>query len=149
MRSGGFQNGSSGRHWGNHGGDSRNHGRGCYPGYYPYSYSGFGYPYGFGYPFGYGFGYGYGYPYYGASASLYYNGYHPYRRYASSQSYASGGSVVSQVQQRLARAGYYRGRIDGIIGGGTRGAIRAWERAHGLRVDGQIDDRLLSTMDLA
>ncbi len=124
--------------------------RRCYYPRYPWYYRG-GYPsYGFGYPFS----YGYGYPYYSASASLYYNGYHPYgNRSYGNRSYGyrndGGGSVVVQVQQRLARAGYYRGRIDGVIGGGTRSAIRAWERTHGLRVDGQIDNRLLSTMGLA
>jgi Putative peptidoglycan binding domain len=152
-----FRNGSNGngtrwnnqgRDWGNHSGNWGNRYRGCYPrSYYPYYPPGFGCPFGYGYPFGfgfgYGFGYGYGYPYYGTSAAFYDNGYY------ANRSYRGTGSVVVQVQQRLARSGYYRGRIDGVIGEGTRGAIRAWERAHGLRVDGQIDDRLLSTMDLA
>lgn len=89
-------------------------------------------------PFGYG--YGYGYPYYGASAALYYNGYRPqqYRR--------SGGSVVVGVQRGLAAAGYYRGAVDGVFGPQTGAAIRAFERDNGLRVDGQIDNRLLGTL---
>ncbi len=148
-----FQNGSAGTrgrdhngNWSDHSGNWRHHHRGYYPRYYPYYYSGFGYPFGFGsfgYGYPYGYGYGYGYPYYGASASLYYNGYHPSRSYGG-----GGGSVVVQVQQRLARSGYYRGPIDGLIGGGTRSAIRTWERDHGLSIDGRIDNRLLSTMDL-
>lgn len=97
----------------------------------------------FGYPFGYG--YGYGYPYYSS---------HPYgySYYAGPREvvYANtDGSTVAAVQRRLARAGYYRGMIDGVIGHGTRSAIRSYERAHGLRVDGQIDRRLLATMGLA
>jgi peptidoglycan hydrolase-like protein with peptidoglycan-binding domain len=56
---------------------------------------------------------------------------------------------VIAVQRRLARNGYYRGAIDGVIGDGTRSAIRSYERAHGLRVDGLIDQRLLATMGLA
>lgn len=134
-----------------HGGDNNNwHDRRCY---YPRYYTSFGFGYGFGYPFGYGgypFGYGYGYPYYGTSASLYYNGYHPYG-YRDSYRYAGngGGSVVVEVQRRLARAGYYRGPIDGVIGGGTRSAIRAWERAHGMRGYGRIDNRLLSSMGIS
>jgi hypothetical protein len=130
-----------GRRWGN--GDGRWHGRHGHwrHRYYPrYYYSGF-YPYGFGYPYGYG--YGYGYPYYGASANLYYNG----TGYASYQGRGQGsGNLVVAVQQELARAGYYRGAIDGVIGDGTRRAIRAYERANGLPVDGRIDDDLLSQM---
>jgi hypothetical protein len=97
-------------------------------------------------PFGYPYGYGYGYPYYGASASLYYNGYRPYR--TRPQYRRSGGSVVADVQRELARAGYYRGAIDGVYGPGTRAAIRAFERDNGLRIDGQIDSRLLGTLGL-
>jgi len=129
-RSGNWRGGDRGR-WGHHH-HHHHHGHRHYrPRYYSY-YSGFGYPY--------GFGYGYGYPYSGASASLYYNGYNP-------QSAArGGGSVVVEVQQQLASAGYYRGTIDGVIGNGTRSAIRAYERDNGLRVDGRIDDRLLSAL---
>ena len=38
-------------------------------------------------------------------------------------------SPVLQVQRRLARGGYYHGTIYGVIGGGTRGVIRAYERS--------------------
>ena len=141
----GWRNRGDGHRWrnrdGNHRWGNHNHWRHrrYYPRYYPRYYGGFGSPYGFGYPYG----YGYGYPYFGASAALYYNGYHPqYQR----TTYARGGSIVAQVQQELARAGYYRGAIDGVIGSGTRSAIRAYERANGLRVDGRIDQELLGSM---
>ncbi|MBA2431371.1 MAG: peptidoglycan-binding protein [Chthoniobacterales bacterium] len=52
------------------------------------------------------------------------------------------------VQQRLAAAGFYRGRIDGVIGSGTRAAIRAYQRANGLPGNGRIDTRLLARMGL-
>ena len=61
---------------------------------------------------------------------------------------SNGGSIVVNVQQELARAGYYRGAIDGVAGDGTRRAIRSYERANGLRVDGRIDSELLSNMGL-
>ncbi|MDQ6623577.1 MAG: peptidoglycan-binding protein [Verrucomicrobiota bacterium] len=116
--------------------DGRYH-RGYYPAYY---YSGF-YPYGFGYayPWGYGYGYGYGSPYSGA----YYNS--GERVYQPN----GGGNLVAAVQSRLARGGYYHGSIDGVIGSGTRRAIRAYERSHGLPVDGRIDDDLLDRMGLS
>lgn len=132
--------------WNHHGGNWRHH---HWPRSY-YYYGGFGYPfYGFGYPyygFGYPYGYGYGYPYYGASATFYSDG---NRRYSQNASQPGNGSVVTRVQQRLARAGYYHGAIDGVIGNGTRSAIRAYERANRLPVDGRIDSDLLGRMGLS
>jgi Putative peptidoglycan binding domain len=94
---------------------------------------------GFGYPFG------YGYPYYGYYPYGYYGG----PRETVYQAATVDRSTVIAVQRRLARNGYYRGAIDGVIGDGTRSAIRSYERAHGLRVDGFIDPQLLATMGLA
>lgn len=91
---------------------------------------------GLGYPFGYGYPY-YGYGYYSGPREVIY------------QAATTDRSIVIAVQRRLARAGYYRGAVDGVIGYGTRNAIRSYERAHGLRVDGHIDRRLLATMGLA
>ncbi|CAN5682589.1 hypothetical protein BH20VER1_BH20VER1_21520 [soil metagenome] len=137
---GGSWRGDGGRrgHWrgGHHVHGRHHHHHRHHRHYYPRRYYSY-YPY-FGHPFGYG--YGYGYPYFGASASLYYNGYRPVR-YANTR-----GSVVVQLQQQLAEAGYYRGPIDGVIGDGTRAAIRAFERDNGLRVDGRIDERLLARL---
>ena len=121
---------------------------------YPYgSYGyGYGYPYysygpsvsfGFGYPY---YSYGYPYGYYGSYPSDYSYGYYSYDR-SGYGGYANG-SVVIQVQSRLARAGYYRGAIDGVMGPRTRYAIQAYERDHGLRVDGAISGSLLRNMGL-
>jgi len=93
-----------------------------YPYYYPY-YGYYGYPYDYSYsPYDYGY-YSYGAPSYSAS-------------------------IIVQVQTRLARAGYYHGRIDGVMGPRTREAIRAYESAHGLRGDGVISNQLLGTMGI-
>ncbi|MDD2703493.1 MAG: peptidoglycan-binding domain-containing protein [Candidatus Omnitrophica bacterium] len=40
------------------------------------------------------------------------------------------------IQQALKNAGYYTGSIDGKFGKNTRKAIRAFQRANGLAVDG-------------
>jgi hypothetical protein len=82
-----------------------------FPFYYPYPY--YPYPYGDYYSYGYG---GYGYQ----------------------GGYGNGSSVV-QLQRRLARAGYYHGAIDGIMGPATRRAIRAYERTHNQRAYGMTD----------
>jgi len=90
-----------------------------YYGYYPYDSYGYGYdPYGSYSP--------YGYDYYGGSAYGYGNGY-------------GNGSSVVQLQRRLARAGYYHGTIDGIMGPATRRAMRAYERTHNQRGYGMTD----------
>lgn len=105
-----------------------------YGGYYP-PYGGYypGYGYGYGYTPYPGYGYGYGPPVYGRPV------------------YGEGnrGSTVARVQERLARSGYYEGSVDGVMGPRTRSAIRAYERRHGLPVDGVIDSQLLATMGLA
>ena len=70
-----------------------------------------------------------GYPY------GYYGGY-KYGGYGSGYGYDnSSGSRVAELQSRLARAGYYHGAIDGILGPATRRAIRAYERDHGYVAD--------------
>ncbi len=114
-------------------------------GFYGWPYWGWG-PY-WGYPYGYAPYYGYYYPpapYYSAEPGGVYNG-----RVISNDGGGKDVSVARQVQQRLARAGYYRGPIDGIIGDGTRRAIRSYERDNGLRADGEIDRQLLATMGLS
>jgi Putative peptidoglycan binding domain len=88
-----------------------------FPSYYPYPY----YPYGYG-----GYGYQSGYDPYG------------YGGYGYQGGYGNGSSVV-QLQRRLARAGYYHGAIDGIMGPATRRAIRAYEGTHNQRAYGMTD----------
>ena len=125
---------------------------------YGYSYPYGSYGYGYGYPYysygpsaSFGFGYPYSYGYYPYGYSSYYPndytyGYYGYNR-PGYNTYAND-SIVIQVQSRLARAGYYRGPIDGAMGPRTHYAIRAYERDHGLRVDGVISGQLLRNMGL-
>jgi hypothetical protein len=102
---------------------------------------------GFGYPY-YGYGYPYGYPYYG-SYPYGYGYYNAPRTVVYAERGITDDATVAAVQRRLARGGYYRGSIDGVIGEGTRTAIRSFERKNGLRVDGVIDRQLLATMGLS
>jgi hypothetical protein len=97
--------------------------------YYPYPYYGY-YPYGY-YPYDYGYG----------SYDSYNQPIYPSRALYS-------GSLVRQVQLRLAREGYYRSSIDGMNGTATRKAVRQYELAHGLPGNGRIRQRLLTTMGL-
>jgi hypothetical protein len=114
--------------------------------YYPRSHFSFGI--GLGYPY-YGYGYGYGYPYYGAYPYGYDYGYYAPRTTVYVTRGINDDATVAAVQRRLALGGYYHGSIDGVIGPGTRTAVRAFERNNGLHVDGVIDRELLRTMGLA
>jgi peptidoglycan hydrolase-like protein with peptidoglycan-binding domain len=52
------------------------------------------------------------------------------------------------VQTGLANRGYYHGSIDGVIGSGTREAIRAFQKVNNLPVTGLIDPPLLKALKL-
>lgn len=110
-----------------------------YP-HYPYYGSYYGYPRSYAYPRGY-----YGYPRSGLGFSIfsrptYYTSSHAYR------SYDRGDSLAAEVQVALKRRGYYNGSIDGDIGSGSRAAIRAYQRSHGLSATGRIDSALLRSL---
>src|SRR5258708_32738585 len=86
-----------------------------------------------------GFPFLYPYPYYG---------YYPYDYYGYNDYGYGNTNTLVEVQRRLARAGYYHGAIDGIMGPQTRRAIRAYERDDNMPAYGLIDRRLLETMGL-
>ena len=48
---------------------------------------------------------------------------------------------TTQIQQALTQAGYYKGTVDGVMGPRTRRAIRAFQEASGLAVDGKCGRR--------
>ena len=57
-----------------------------------------------------------------------------------------GGSVVRSLQRRLAAAGDSPGPIDGRYGVLTEGAVRRFQRAHGLPVTGIVGPRTLALL---
>ena len=85
-----------------------------------------------------GFPFFYPYPY----------GYYPYDYYGYNDYGYGNTNTVVEVQRGLARAGYYHGAIDGIMGPQTRRAIRAYERDHNMPAYGIIDRQFLATMGL-
>jgi hypothetical protein len=81
--------------------------------------------------------------------SLYGFGAMPYPYYTRTVvAYRSGGSTAAQVQTALARRGFYRGPIDGIIGSGSRRAIRNFQTASRIPATGQIDRNTLYALRL-
>jgi len=61
----------------------------------------------------------------------------------------SGGSTVRAIQCRLSELGYYRGPLDGIFGGGTEAAVKAFQRESGLQVDGKVGPKTRNALGLA
>ncbi len=115
---------------------------GLYPwDYYPY------YAYGsdpsdyYGYPYGYE-----DYPYDSSDSNTqdpysYYNGY-------TAPAESSNG-VVSSVQSQLAKRGYYRGAIDGVLGDQTEAAIARYQEDSDLSVTGVVTAATLQSLGLA
>jgi peptidoglycan hydrolase-like protein with peptidoglycan-binding domain len=54
--------------------------------------------------------------------------------------------TVRAVQQQLLVAGFYPGPVDGLMGGRTREAIRAFQRKRGFPVTGRIDQASLGAL---
>jgi peptidoglycan hydrolase-like protein with peptidoglycan-binding domain len=50
----------------------------------------------------------------------------------------SGKYSTREIQQALKNAGFYEGSVDGKIGPKTRGAIKEFQRVHGLKDDGVV-----------
>ena len=126
--------------------------------YYAYDYYPYGYPYGYGYGYPYGYGYDSG-AYYGSNyydQNGYDSSYNDQRDYDSSN-YDQGGYgsydqsnqlAVADAQDRLARAGYYHGKIDGVLGPETRHALVRYQSDKGLDPSGNLTPDTLRSLGL-
>ncbi len=93
------------------------------------------------YPYGYD-----DYPYdssdsYTQDPYSYYNGYAPPAQ--------SDNGVVSSVQSQLAKLGYYRGAVDGVLGDQTEAAIARYQEDKDLSVTGTVTSATLQSLGLA
>ena len=68
---------------------------------------------------------------------------------AVSYKQGSSGSVVTKIQQRLRDGGYYTYTIDGIYGSRTTAAVKKFQRARGLTVDGVCGPNTLSALGIS
>ncbi|MEY2487497.1 MAG: hypothetical protein QOH39_3145 [Verrucomicrobiota bacterium] len=66
----------------------------------------------------------------------------------SADQYNDSDSTVAVAQERLARQGYYRGEIDGILGPEMRRAIARYQTNHGLRVTGFLTTETLQALEV-
>ena len=55
--------------------------------------------------------------------------------------------LIRQAQALLARLGYEPGHADGVSGRRTEAAVRAYQQAHGLAVDGLVSDALVGRLE--
>ena len=60
----------------------------------------------------------------------------------------STGSEVSKIQSWLKNWGYYQGAIDGVYGSQTVAAVKYFQRANGLTIDGIAGDATLAAMGI-
>ena len=58
------------------------------------------------------------------------------------------GTVVTQIQKKLAAEGYYRASIDGIYGSRTAAAVRSYQKDRGLKVDGICGPETLASLGI-
>jgi hypothetical protein len=104
--------------------------------WYPYDYYAYDY-----YPYSYNYDPGY-----------YDSGGYQGEEYYDQNSYESSDQstdlTVATAQERLAREGYYRGEIDGVIGPETRRAVMRYQSDHGLRVTGRLNMDTLRALGL-
>ena len=104
--------------------------------YWYYPYDNYGYDY---YPYQYGYDPGY----YDSGA---YQNEEYYGQNGYGDEYAN--STVAAAQQRLAREGYYRGQIDGVVGPETTRAVARYQNSHGLRATGALTTDTLEALGL-
>ncbi|MBR3429080.1 MAG: peptidoglycan-binding protein, partial [Clostridia bacterium] len=57
------------------------------------------------------------------------------------------GSAVKKVQQRLKKLGYYTGTPDGDYGGGTKTAVKNFQKRNGLKATGTVNKKTLSKLN--
>lgn len=62
--------------------------------------------------------------------------------------FGSTGTEVRQIQTALKRQGYYTGSVDGIYGSATQSAVRKFQAAKGLTVDGICGSSTLSALGI-
>ena len=68
------------------------------------------------------------------------------RSLGAEQAGALSRQAIRQIQESLARLGHDPGASDGLIGPRTRRAIRAFESAKGLPVDGEASEFLAAQL---
>ena len=71
-------------------------------------------------------------------------------QHAQAVTYQKGstGSVVTTIQEKLSRWGYYSGKVDGVYGSKTVEAVKYFQRKNGLSVDGKCGPKTLAALGI-
>ena len=89
----------------------------------------------------------------GYPAHLHKNGVCPYTsssaQSSSSSSTTTSSSTIKKVQQALNKRGYSCGTADGIMGKKTRIALKKFQKANGLTVDGKIGKQVKKALNIS
>jgi hypothetical protein len=96
----------------------------------------------------YGYPYGYGYEYYPYYSDYYGPEAYEAQMYDGNNHEADIDSTVAAAQRELKRAGYYGGKIDGILGAQTRQAIANYQDNHGQPATGHLTTTTLQALGL-
>lgn len=67
---------------------------------------------------------------------------------AASYRQGSSGATVTTIQTKLKRWGYYSGKVDGVYGGSTVRAVKAFQSSNGLKADGVAGSSTLKAMGI-
>ena len=70
------------------------------------------------------------------------------RAEAAAYRQGSSGTVVTQIQKKLAAEGYYTASIDGVYGSRTASAVRRYQKDNGLKVDGICGPETLGALGI-
>jgi N-acetylmuramoyl-L-alanine amidase len=68
---------------------------------------------------------------------------------AATYKQGSAGSVVTQIQTKLSRWGYYKYAVDGVYGSRTAAAVKSFQKANGLTADGICGKQTLAAMGIS
>lgn len=63
--------------------------------------------------------------------------------------FGSSGNEVKQIQQKLKEWGYYKGNVDGVYGSQTQQAVKKFQKANGLKVDGIAGEKTLAAIGIS
>lgn len=72
----------------------------------------------------------------------------PMQTYAASLKRGSSGTLVTTLQTKLKRWGYYSGAIDGKFGPQTEAAVKYFQRANGLTADGIVGTKTANALGM-
>jgi N-acetylmuramoyl-L-alanine amidase len=60
---------------------------------------------------------------------------------AAAYKFGASGDQVKEIQQRLKDWGYYKGKVDGYYGKDTENAVIAFQKKHGITIDGIVGSK--------